>query len=107
MIKVYHQTQHGKRFFENKYTSMIQDLELVAIGENVDSDLDLNTIYELCNSTNKLWWTEAHHPLIPKRGQVRSLSVGDIVNKDGQYWQVARFGWFQMERVGNALIKID
>jgi hypothetical protein len=94
MIKVYQTTVHGKRFFENPSLDLAHDLQLVGVSND---NLSLNEVYSHCNSTYCNWFEEDGNPIRPT-GKFRSLSVGDVINKDGVYFQVYSFGFKQMAK---------
>jgi len=63
---------------------------------NLDAD-NLEDVFRLCNSIDKYWketMPESANAVYLKNGNMRSMSVGDLVDDGaGNYWVVASFGF--------------
>ena len=63
---------------------------------NLDA-ADLEDVFRLCNSIDSYWGDalpESANAVFLKKGKLRSMSVGDIVDDGaGNYWAVASFGF--------------
>lgn len=90
MIRVWHTDDTD---FISTPTSISKNKVLVA---EVDTN-DLNRAFELTNTIEHYWWTNALVIKITPAIHVRSTSVGDFMEKDGKWYAVSAIGFTEMK----------
>ena len=96
--KIYHANTRETRFEETPIGEKINfERDWVLVCE-VDVPFNLDTIYEVCNQTPWLevaWYEVDQVKLVDGLEGARSLSVGDIIVRDGSdvLIQVGKFGF--------------
>lgn len=90
MVKVY----QNKNFHDyRKGTPNAADLSLVA---EVNTD-NLNTAYRDTNTIDQYWWENQGVTRKFEGEGCRSTSVGDVMEKDGEFFVVAMCGFEKLE----------
>jgi hypothetical protein len=95
-IKVYH--RKTPTFDENVDTAAMAwntgGFELVA---EVYGSTSLDHAYRLTNTIDQAWWKNPGVAMRGDRDGCRSTSVGDIIERDGNLYVVANFGFTQIK----------